>query len=149
MQARTVKGIEEIAPMRDDWDAVVKASRGTIFQSHAFTMAWLKRFSDRAAIEVSVVQKDGKTVAILPAASHGVKIMKMNARVLSPVGVCGAENEYHSLGPMLAAEDDESLDSLVKEMSKHGFTRGEIESSIDHLVMHSVLVRTENGVKMS
>jgi hypothetical protein len=38
---------------------------------------------------------------------------------------------------------------LVKELSKHGFTRGETESSIDHLVRHGVLMRTENGVKMS
>jgi CelD/BcsL family acetyltransferase involved in cellulose biosynthesis len=118
VQTRTVKGIEEIAHMRDDWDAVVKASHGTIFQSHAFTMAWLKRFSDRAAIEVSVVQKDGKIQGILPAASHVVKILRMNARVFSPVGVCGAENVFHNLGPMLAAEDDESLHLMVKEISK-------------------------------
>jgi hypothetical protein len=38
---------------------------------------------------------------------------------------------------------------LVREMSARGFTRGETESSIDHLVRHGVLMRTEKGVKMS
>lgn len=128
--------------MRDEWDAVVKASHGTIFQSHPFTLAWLRRFSDRAAIEVSVVQKDEKLMAILPAASHGVKIMKMNARVLSPVGVCGAENQYHSLGPMLAAEDDDSLDSLVKEISKQRWDlldfRFLADSSANHKFLNAI-----------
>jgi len=113
-----VKGIEEIALMRDEWNEVVKASQGTIFRSHAFTMAWLSRFSDRTSIEVSVVQKDGKTVGIMPAASHGVKVLKVNGRVLSPVGLCGAQNEFHNLGPLVAPGDDESLASLVREMSK-------------------------------
>ncbi len=118
MQTRTLKGIDEIDLMRDEWDEVVKISQSTIFQSHAFTIAWLKRFSDRTAIEVSVVQKDGKVVAILPVASHGVRVLKLNARVLSPVGLCGVQNEYHDLGPMIAVQDDDLLDSLVKEMSK-------------------------------
>ena len=104
--------------MRNEWDEVVKASQGTIFRSHAFTMAWLNRFRDRASIEVNLVQRDGKTVGILPAAYHDVKILKVNGKVLSPVGLCGAQNEFHNLGPMTAPGDDESLDSLVKEMSK-------------------------------
>jgi CelD/BcsL family acetyltransferase involved in cellulose biosynthesis len=150
VQTCTVKGIEEIAIMRDEWDDVVKAAHGTIFQSHAFTLAWLNRFSDRAAIEVSVVQKDGKTVAILPASSHSVKILKVNARVLSPVGLCGAQNEFHALGPLVALEEEESLDYLVKEASKQRWDLMDFRYLADNAINRRFigLIDTKWGAEM-
>ena len=82
-------------------------SMASAFRLLAFTMAWLKRFGDRTAAQVSIVQKDGKTLAILPAATHGVRVLRMNARVLSPVGLCGSQNEYHDLGPLITVLDDD------------------------------------------
>lgn len=103
--------------MGKDWDEVLRSANGTIFQSHAFVMAWLRCYADIANPAVAIVEGQNGIEGILPLAMHNVRVMKMRCRVLSPVGVCGPNNMFHNVGAMIRSEAIGAKEALASAIA--------------------------------
>ena len=103
--------------MGKDWDEVLRSANGTIFQSHAFVMAWLRCYAGTASPAVVLAEGSTGMEAILPLATHSVRVLKMRCRVLSPVGVCGPDNMFHNLGAMVRPETISAEEALASAIA--------------------------------
>ena len=103
--------------MGRDWDEVLRSANGTIFQSHAFVTAWLRCYADTASPAVVIAEGQTGIEAILPLATHNVRVMKMKCRVLSPIGVCGPDNMFHNLGAMVRSEASGAEEALASAIA--------------------------------
>lgn len=94
-EIRIVRTAEEFCGLRNDWDELHAAARGTIFQTFTWLWTWWKVYGNpRLVLRIITVRIDGRLVAVLPLYFEHLGLPGLNLGRLRFIGVYETYGEY-------------------------------------------------------
>ncbi|MBM4237168.1 MAG: GNAT family N-acetyltransferase [Euryarchaeota archaeon] len=86
LRYRLVEHTEEMETLREDWERVREACRGSVLTSFEWTLAWLESFRHVVSPRIVVVEEGGEVRGLAPFTISEQKVMGVIVRKLSIVG---------------------------------------------------------------